>query len=141
MDLTSAAIATIISSGIASAVTYFLNRSQRLRNLNEQLDSILKISIQYPYLENPKFTSTWLANKDSEEDQYLRYENYCTLVFNLMERFSKHYRFNTQQLESQINIKGWIRIHKDCWLNPSVPFENADGYCSEFKSLIEKYLK
>ena len=51
MDLTSAAIATLISSGVASAVAYFLNRSQRLRTLNEQLDNILKISIQYPYLK------------------------------------------------------------------------------------------
>jgi hypothetical protein len=141
MDLTSAAIATLISSGVASAVTYFLNRSQRLRTLNDQLDNILKISIQYPYLENPKFTSTWLAHKDSDDEPYLRYENYCTLVFNFMERLSKHHRFNAKKLERHLNLKGWIRIHKDCWENPSLPFENADGYCAEFKSLIDKYLK
>lgn len=141
MDLTSAAIATLFSSGVASAVTYFLNRSQRLRTLNEQLDNILKISIQYPYLENPKFTSTWLANKDCDDESYLRYENYCTLVFNFMERLSKHHRFNTKKIERHLNLKGWIRIHKDCWENPSLPFENADGYCTEFKSLIGKYLK
>jgi hypothetical protein len=141
MDLTSAAIATLISSGVASAVAYFLNRSQRLRTLNEQLDNILKISIQYPYLENPKFTSTWLAHKDSDDEPYLRYENYCTLVFNFMERMAKHHRFNTKKIERQLNVKGWIRVHKDCWLHPSMPFENADGYCAEFKSLIEQYLK
>ncbi|MEZ5082865.1 MAG: hypothetical protein R2750_05390 [Bacteroidales bacterium] len=63
MDITTAAIATLISSSVATIVAISSNRSNRIKNLNDQLDSIIKIGIQYPYLENPEFTNTWSANK------------------------------------------------------------------------------
>lgn len=141
MDITAAAIATIISSGVASIVAVSINRSNASKSLNDQLDNIIKIGIQYPYLESPAFTSTWTANKDSDDEKYLRYESYCTLVFNYMERLCKFYKFNTKKIEAHLNIKNWIRTHKDCWLHPSIPFENTDSYEEKFKELIEGFLK
>ena len=141
MDITAAAIATLISSGIATTVTLLMNRGNSLKNLNDQLDNILKISIQYPYLENTKFTATWNENKNSTEEQYLRYDNYCNLVFNYMERLCKYYNFNERKIQKHINIKDWIRVHKDCWTNPSTPFENTDGYSKKLKNLINDFLK
>jgi hypothetical protein len=141
MDITSAAIATIISSSVATIVTLIINRTNNIKALNDQLDSILKIAIQFPYLENPHFTSTWNANKGTNNEQYLRYENYCTLVFNYMERLCKYYKYNATKIEDHLNIKDWIRIHKDCWQNPSIPFENTDSYSLKFKKLLELYLK
>ncbi len=141
MDLTAAAIATLISSGIATSVTLFINRGNNLKNLNDQLDNILKISIQYPYLENPIFTSTWNENRDSTNEKYLRYDNYCNLVFNYIERLCKYYNYEENKIQNHINIKSWIRVHKDCWNNPSTPYENADGYSNELKSLITRFLQ
>ena len=141
MDITTAAIATRISSGIATSVTLFINRGNSLKNLNDQLDNILKISIQYPYLENPKFTATWNDNKNSVDDKYLRYDNYCNLVFNYMERLCKYYNFNESKIQNHINIKDWIRVHKQCWINPSSPYENADGYSKELKKLLTHFLQ
>jgi len=141
MDITSATIATLISSSVATIVTLLINRENALRTLNTQLDDILKIGIEYPYLENLKFTETWNKNKDSLDDKYVRYENYCTLVFNYMERLCSHYKYNQNKIESHLNLKDWIRTHKQCWENPSTPFENVDSYDEQFKKLIEKYLK
>jgi hypothetical protein len=34
-----------------------------------------------------------------------------------------------------------IGLHKDCWLNPSSPYDNVDGYCDKLKKLMEYYIK
>jgi hypothetical protein len=141
MDITAAAIATLISSGIATTVTLLMNRGNSLNNLNDQLDNILKISIQYPYLENLKFTTTWNDNLNSTDELYLRYDNYCNLIFNYMERLCKYYSYDEKKIQKHINIKDWIRVHKQCWLNPSTPYENADGYSKEFKKLLDHFLQ
>ena len=141
MDITAAAIATLISSSVATTVTFLINRRSDIKNLNDQLDDIIKIAIQYPYLESPSFTQTWNENKNNDDERYLRYENYCTLLFNYLERLCKFYKFDKSKINKFMNVKDWVRLHKDCWQNPSIPFENTDGYCDEFKKLVESYLK
>lgn len=141
MDITAAAIATIISSGTATFVAIRLNKSNAKKALNDQLDGIIKIAIQYPYLESQTFADTWTTNKNSQDEKYLRYDNYCTLIFNFLSRFCEHYNFDKNKIEQHINVKDWIRLHKQCWENPSTPFENADGYSKEFKKFINAYLK
>lgn len=141
MDITAAAIATLISSGVASLVAVSINKANGKKSLHDQLDSIIKIAIQYPYLENQAFTSTWTANKESDDERYLRYENYCTLVFNYLERLCKFYKYDTKKIESHLNVKGWIRVHEQCWHNPSEPYENKDGYEQQFKEILESYLR
>jgi hypothetical protein len=142
MDITAAAIATIISSGVATIVTLIINKKDSIQNLNDQLDNIIKISIQYPYLESLKFTETWNENKESSDDKYLRYENYCTLVFNYLERLCEHFNYNKRKLNTQsLNIRDWVRAHKQCWKNPSIPYENMESYSEKFKNLINSYLE
>lgn len=141
MDITAAAIATIISSGVATCVAIIINKTNGKKSLHDQLDSIIKIAIQYPYLESRAFTSTWTSNKDSEDERYLRYENYCTLIFNYLERLCKFYKYNTTKIESHLNVKDWIRVHEQCWQSPSDPYENKDSYEEKFKKVIESYLK
>lgn len=140
MDITAAAIATIISSTVATIVGLSINRQNAIKNLNDQLDNIIKLSVQYPYLESPVFAKTWLENKNSEDEKYLRYENYCTLIFNFLERLCKFYNYDKNKIENHLNVKGWIRIHKDCWDNPSLAYENSDGYETKFKTLIKEYI-
>lgn len=137
--VTAAAIATLISSAVASTVALKINSYNSLKSLNDQLDAILKIAIQYPYLENPNFCSTWNENKDLDEDEYLRYEMYCSLIFNYLERLCKYYNFNEKKINNHLNIEGWIMVHKDCWNNPTIPKEN-DGYDKRLKKIIEKFI-
>lgn len=142
MDITAAALATIISTCIATTVTFIINRRNDLKSLNDQLDDILKIGIQYPYLESPKFTETWCKNKDVDDEKYLRYDNYCTLVFNFLERYCAFYDFNKAKIEKQhVNIKDWVRLHKQCWQDPTIPYENAESYPEKFKKLINGYIQ
>lgn len=77
VDITAAAIATIISSSIATFVALRINKSNDKKALNEQLDGIIKIAIQHPYLENIAFANTWSENRDSQDERYLRYDNFC----------------------------------------------------------------
>ncbi len=141
MDITAAAIATFISSATATFVAIRLNKSNAEKALNDQLDGIIKIAIQYPYLESQTFADTWTANKNSQDEKYLRYDNYCTLIFNFLSRLCEHYKFDTTKIEQHLNVKDWIRLHRQCWENPSTPFENADGYSKEFKNFINTYLQ
>ncbi len=140
-SVSSAILAAIISALTSALVNHVNNKQSKKRQLDDQLDSILKIAVQYPYLESTIFTLTWNIKKDSNEEEYLRYDIYCTLLFNYLERLASHYSFNRRKIEDEIAIKDWVRIHKDYWLNPISSYENIDSYDTKFKSLINDYLK
>lgn len=135
MDITAAAIATLISSLISSIVALTVSKHNAIRNLNDQLDNILKIAIQYPYLESPHFTNTWTS--DSIEEHHLRYENYCILVFNYLEKLCKHYKYDTKKIEEHLNVEEWVLIHQVYWLSCG---ENQNGYSQKLKIIIKNYL-
>jgi hypothetical protein len=140
-SITSAAFATLISAITSALVTLWLNKSNRQRHIDDQLDTIIKISIQYPYLENSLFTSSWNEKKNSNEDEYLRYDAYCILLFNFLSRVASFYKYDRKKIENYIAIKDWIRLHKDYWLSPASAYENIDSYDDEFKTLINYYIK
>lgn len=140
LSITTAAIATIISAATSATVTLYINRSNRIKYLDDQLDSLLKIALQYPYLENPDFIKTWNNNKESGKDEYLRYDLYCTLLFNFISRLATHYNYKRAKIDDYIAAKDWIRLHKEYWLNPVNTFENVDSYDKKFKQLITEYL-
>jgi len=141
MDITSAAIATIISAITSATITLLLARLNSKKSLDDQLDGILKIAIQYPHLENKDFTSAWTSAYDRNDDKSLRYEVYCTLVFNYMSRLAKHYKYNTTKIEEHVALKPWARIHAKYWKDPTEAYENVDTYDRPFVELIEGYLK
>lgn len=116
-----------------------VEKSNRTHALNKELKSIILLSFKYPYLEEIGFTSSWNPQKGDIKSQ--RYEIYCTLIFNFLEEFCEYYRFDSNKIENHLSIKSWVRIHKNCWDNPSNKFENTDGYKKEFRDLINGYFK
>ncbi|MDZ4196160.1 MAG: hypothetical protein U1C51_02800, partial [Candidatus Izemoplasmatales bacterium] len=58
-------------------------KKSNLDGLRAQLADVLKIAVQYPQLESEGFTSKWSQIKDTDNEHYIRYDNYCNLVFNL----------------------------------------------------------
>lgn len=140
MDITTAAIATLISALTSSVITFVINHHNKVKFLNEQLDSILKISIQYPYLESCHFTNTWNQDYDKNDEKYLRYEMYCTLLFNYLSRVCSFYNYKKEKIESFIAIKDWVRLHKNYWFYPTEPYENVDTYDKKYVELIKNYL-
>lgn len=141
MDITSAAIATIISVITSSLITLVLKRQDSRKALDDQLDSILKIAIQYPKLECRKFASEWTSKYDRDDEVALRYEMYCTMVFNYMERLARYYKYDEGRIESHVALKSWARIHSKYWLDPTEQHENIDAYDKKFVALMSQYLK
>ncbi len=141
MDLTSAAIATLVSAITSATITLLLAKNNEKKSLDDQLDGILKISIQYPYLESKTFTNLWSSNHDKDDEKFLRYEVYCTLVFNYISRLAKFYKFNKSKIEEHVAVKDWVRIHAKYWRDPTEAYENVDTYDKKLVNLIEGYLK
>ncbi len=141
MDITSAAIATIVAAITSITVTLLLARLNAKKNLDDQLDGILKIAVQYPYLESKDFTNAWTSAYDRNDEKALRYEVYCTLVFNFMSRLANHYNFKETKIEDHVAIKQWARIHAKYWRDPTEAYDNTDTYDSAFVDLIETYLR
>ena len=113
-------------------------------SLDIRLDSIIHIGIEYPYLEDIKFTSKWeeMKNTTNEKvyDRYQRYDNYCNVVFNFLHSVCEHFDYNKTKIENYIDIKNWVRTHESNWRYPVSKFENIDGYDEKFRKLIESYL-
>jgi len=140
----------IIFSGAASAIITVIamiainkiNDKKYIRsNLDNQLKEILKISIEYPYLESKKFTDGWLERKKNEDDEVLRYDLYCTLLFNYLAKLSSFYKYKVHRVEAHVDIKPWVRLHKNYWQHPLSEFDNVDGYKPEFQKLINSFLE
>lgn len=145
-------ISTIISSLIAIILYLFKSHSDKKFYkdkskiekeifIKQQLDYILNIAIKYPYLEDSEFIKTWDSNKNSNEEKYIRYDLYCTLLFNYLERMWNLFDKNKKEIEDFIDVKSWVVTHKRYWINPSSPHENQEGYSNEFRNFIYLYIK
>jgi len=141
MDITSAAIATIISATTASLISVLLANKNAKRDLDGQLDSIIKIAIQYPHLESKEYTEAWSSKTEPKDDNFLRYDLYCTMVFNYLSRLCSFYKFNTTKIEDQLDIKSWVRHHAKYWRDPTTAYENVDTYHPKFVEMVAAYLK
>jgi len=141
VTITTAAIATIVSAITSAAVALLIASRNSKKAIDDQLDGILKIAIQYPYLECKDFTNSWSSKYDRNDEKALRYEVYCTLVFNFMSRICIYYKYDKSKIEQHIAIKQWARIHCKYWHDPTEAYENVDTYDKQFVDLIEGYLK
>jgi hypothetical protein len=141
MDLTSAAIATIISATTSATITLLLAKQNAKKQLDDQLDALLKIAVQYPYLESTEYNSSWTSSFDRTDEKHLRYDLYCTMVFNFLARLSSFHKYDIEKIESHVAVKAWARQHAKYWRDPTEAYENVDTYDKPFVNLIEGYLK
>lgn len=139
--ISAAAIATLVSALTSSVISLRIARRNQYKSLCDQLDSILKIAVQYPYLESERFTGLWSPEFDRNDEKFLRYDVYCTLVFNFLCGVAEHYSYDRSKIEKFIAIKDWVRLHGLYWQNPTSSYENVDSYDKEFIELINGYLK
>lgn len=144
MDSIALSIISTCVSTSAFVLPLVINRRYRMRDkqdsLDSRLDSIIKIGIEYPYLEDKQFTKQWNEMKNKQDEKYLRYDNYCNIVFNFLHSVCEHYKYDKNKVENYIDIKNWMRMHEDNWKNPVEDYENVDGYDSQFRTFINSYL-
>lgn len=141
MDITSAAVATLISAAISTAISLLIVKNNTIRHLDDQLDSLLKIAIQFPYLENSTFTESWEGKYDNNDEKMLRYEVYCTMVFNYLSRVCEHFKYNDEKVGKYIGMKDWVRLHRKYWIDPPDTYENIDTYDKQFVAMVSNYIK
>lgn len=139
--LLSAFLSIIISIVSTIVFNYFQRKKESKDSLDKELTELLKLALEYPYLENPHFTRSWSSNYDRNNEKALRYEVYCTLVFNYLERFTNFYKYDIEKIEKHLAVKNWVRLHSKYWRDPTVPNENIDTYDSDFVELVEKHLR
>lgn len=137
-------IISICISVSAFALPLVINHRYRAKDkqdsLDNRLDSIIHIGIEYPYLEDKHFTKQWNKYRGSQDEKYLRYDNYCNIVYNFLHSVCEHYKYDKTKIENYIDIKNWMRTHQDNWKNPVDTFENVDGYDEKFRNFINSYL-
>jgi len=131
---------TLISGLTSSIITMLISNKNKERGLDAQLDEILKIAIKYPYLESENFTSGWKHDFDRNDEKYLRYDVYGTLIFNFLARVSHHCHYNKKKIDQYIAIEDWVKLHSLYWSDPTSIVENIDSYNKEFVQLINSFV-
>jgi predicted component of type VI protein secretion system len=124
-----------------SKITLDLYKQERKEKLIDDLNKILEIEVEYPYLASIDFTSEWDSFKGSNDERYLRYDVYCNRIFNYLNRVFYHFNKDKKSIEEFVEVKSWIRTHKYNWLNPTCENENIDSYDEDFRSFLNSYIK
>ncbi len=143
MEITLPIIISAISLIVSVSTVVFSfkkDKKERYERLTAELNKIIEIAIQYPYVESKSFVSKWVENKNSDDEKYLRYDLFCNRLYNHLHNVCEHFNYNKHKIESFVDIKSWIRLHKQNWLYPVDENENIDGYDEEFRKFINSYI-
>lgn len=140
------ALSLIASNGISIWLYLKNKRKEKIKDLHDKLFQIQTISINYPYLEDMKFITGWLSFKSdyhnnydmsqANKDSYLRYEQYCEMIFNLISN-----AYNIHSLDNEIEFKAWAKSHKDWWKNPLEEHSNSDIYGEKLSKIIDSWVE
>lgn len=143
-----ALISALISAFISAVVSFVVNKMSRdkseLDHLHGEVMQINLLAMQYPYLEDDAFCSSWGSRKNAPKEdweKYQRYDNYCCIVFNVIERIFRFYGGRREKIEGFLAVKELIRRHKSWWAKPSGTLENINGYPPELRNFVNSYLK
>lgn len=132
-----------ILAGIISMMQWYWNAQHKKRDreidLEKRLENILEISVTYPYLEHKSITKTWNENKESSDEKYLRYCQFCDILFNYLEAVYKHFEGNREEIEKFLDVPQWVQIHSQIWQNPPDD-DKTESYDEGFRNYIDDCL-
>jgi len=147
---TVASIGTLIASICAATSAYYSRKSleatvkiekeKKEGILTHDLNRIIEIGIEYPYLESRPFTEKWVQFMHTSDEKYLRYDMFCNLIFNYLSQLYDYCDGDKKKIEEFVDVKSWIRLHKLNWHNPVDPNENIDAYSESFRRFINSYI-
>lgn len=136
-----ASVGCAIIAGVSAYLSYYFNRTDKKAELERELNRILEIGIQYPHFEYTPFTSDWPNHRGEDNEIYLRYDIYCNMIYNFLHHTFEYYSGKKESIEAYIDVKTWIRVHKQNWQHPVDDNENIDGYDEEFRQFINSYIQ
>lgn len=108
-----ALLSASISAGIAFSVAALTRRTGQRQYIESLITKIIEIGITYPYLEDDDFCANW--TKANRRDEGMRYDNYCCLVFNLLEQLWRYSRQNPKMIEDIFGAREMIVRHRVWW--------------------------
>lgn len=131
MDFGETAVAAVFSTIVATAVALYTSRKgtkvQERQELLRRVEQLNMIAINYPHLEDDEFCKGWPA-KGPRSSEYVQYDNYCCMVFNLLESMFQHFEGNRRDIDAFFGVGEMVFRHAQWWESNAVGPENADGY-------------
>ena len=135
------ATATIVASSISSLVAYLVAcRSKKYSEISRIDEQILKfntIAVEYPYLEDDDFCKGWIE-RSKQDERYMRYDNYCCIVFNLIETLWEHFNGDKKKIDNYLGVKELALRHRQWWESE---VQNEEGYSKKFRTFIDNYIE
>ena len=149
--IVAATILSPIIPTIISVIFFIKNRKYEIRKLIEdRLFKIQQLAFEYPYVEDEYFIKGWnefvmqyRRGEVIEEEKvrkFLQYEQYCEMIFNLLELVVIFYK-TEQKILQFIDFKSWVKTHREWWNKPLDNHSNYDTYNNKVIKLVVKWLK
>jgi len=137
------ALIAIATAVLTSAISYYIflkqhNTDEKFR-LNQNLNKLLDIDLQYPFLEDSAFVGWWDKNKESNKDSALRYGYYCIYLFNFFQDVCEYYDYNEEEMAKFMDIDDLIGLHKSWWQLPEN--QTSEAYDLRFKKFVDALYK
>jgi hypothetical protein len=112
--------------------------------LNQDLNQLLAMNMQYSFVEDTAFIVRWdkhkISTRDvSSRDSSLKYEAYCTYVFNLLQNTAEYFHYDKEKISGFVDYYDLIDQHKGWWLRPAL--KNPQSYPKEFTKFVSDYIK
>lgn len=129
--------AVIISSFTAYKISNKTLRHQKRSVIESRISELIKIAIEYPYLEDDTFCSNWDRSSEiAKSVEGLRYDNYCCYLFNLIEEIWIFCNGDESNINEILRIRELAKRHNPWW---SADPDNIFGYSNpNFKKYIER---
>jgi hypothetical protein len=141
VDVVATFISTIISVIISSLVAFktakVTLRYQERQSLDELITKIIEISIEYPYLEDDEYCAKW-ADVIVRDELAMRYDYYCCIVFNLIERVWRYCKGNKKKINDMLYVEELVNRHYQWWITED---NNSVAYSNKFQNYIINFKK
>lgn len=137
-------MAALIGTLVPLVVLRFTHYEAARAQLQRDLIEINRLSLEYPYLENPQFIGKYAKaspGKRSQQEKFIRYDSYCSIWFNHIESLAAFNNYNTKKIERFLNIGEVIRAHSAWWQVPENRKEIELAYNQKFRQIVQKYLE
>ena len=112
LKLTIPAFVGFLFAYISFSKQYDANEQGRL---NENLNKLLDVNLQYPYVEDSAFISWWDNHKTSNSDSALRYQAYCEYVFNFLQNTCEYFDYNKRRILRFVDMRDFVDQHRGWW--------------------------
>jgi len=129
------AISAIVSAIVAGLISYLTLRHQRRQYIDNMIDKMVEIGIEYPYLEDDAFCLAW-AEADKTDERVQRYDNYCCFVFNVIEAVWQYCRKDNVEIDKVLYVKELAIRHRVWWESTS---DNIEAYGADFDEYIKSF--